>query len=131
MNAPFLRAIPAYEAERNRQAAPTDSDRGAAFLLKLDQGEGYETVAALRVVEMSRTKDGALVTGKGIMLGSAAEAAVRSHALEGSIAQCELSFEGSKYRGPFLIFKLDYVGCFNGERNYSVQLESAGKVVSA
>jgi hypothetical protein len=27
MNAPFLRAIPAYEAERNRQAQPTKAER--------------------------------------------------------------------------------------------------------
>jgi predicted secreted protein len=43
-----------------------------------------------------------------------------------------LSFEdGAKMRGAFLITRLDYAGDFNGERNYTLALESSGHVVTA
>jgi len=72
------------------------------------------------------------VGAAGIFLGSAAEAAVRAHALPGTIEQYELSFEdGEKLRGRFLVQRLDYAGDFNGERNYTIQLESSGPVVPA
>jgi len=34
-------------------------------------------------------------------------------------------------RGTFLITRLDYAGDFNGERNYTLALESSGHVVTA
>ena len=34
-------------------------------------------------------------------------------------------------RGSFLVQRLDYSGDFNGERTYSLQLESSGAVVPA
>jgi TP901-1 family phage major tail protein len=72
------------------------------------------------------------VSAAGIFLGSVAEAAVRGHALAGTIAEYELSFEdGEKLRGKFLVQRLDYAGDFNGERNYTLQLESSGAVVPA
>ncbi len=33
--------------------------------------------------------------------------------------------------GRFLVTRLDYAGDFNGERSYTVALESSGTVVSA
>lgn len=52
--------------------------------------------------------------------------------LTGTLDDYELSFEdGEKLRGKFLVQKLDYSGDFNGERNYTLQLESSGEVVSA
>ena len=70
------------------------------------------------------------VSASGIFLGSDAEHAIRNHALAGTIDQYELSFEdGAKMRGRFLVQRLDYAGDFNGERTYSVQLESSGPVV--
>ena len=131
--------------------------KGSAFLLKIgDGGEppAYETVAGLRTTQMSINGDAVVVTHKesggwrdllsgagvrsvsvsaaGIFLASEAEAAIRGHALAGTIADYELSFEdGSRLRGRFLVQRLDYSGDFNGERNYTMQLESSGPVVPA
>ena len=131
------------------------AQKGAAFLLKIGDGAAtpaYETVAGLRTTQMSVNGDTVVVTHKqsggwrellsgagtrsvsvsasGIFLGSDAEARVRSHALAGTLDQYELSFEdGAKMRGQFLVQRLDYSGDFNGERTYSMQLESSGAVV--
>ncbi|HNJ47460.1 MAG TPA: phage tail tube protein, partial [Novosphingobium sp.] len=51
--------------------------------------------------------------------------------MNGTIDDYELSFEdGEKLRGRFLVQKLDYSGDFNGERNYTLSLESSGPVAS-
>jgi predicted secreted protein len=43
----------------------------------------------------------------------------------------ELSFEGGEQlRGKFLVARLDYAGDFNGERSYTLALESSGQVTS-
>lgn len=133
------------------------AQKGSAFLLKIGDGgapPAYQTVAGLRTTQMSINGDTVVVTHKdsggwrellsgagtrsvsvgaaGIFLGSAAEASVRAHALAGTIAGYELSFEdGEKLRGEFLVQRLDYAGDFNGERNYTLQLESSGPVVPA
>lgn len=135
------------------------AQKGSAFLLKISEGEpipgeppAYQTVAGLRTTQMSINGDTVVVTHKesggwrdllsgagtrsvsvaasGIFLGSTAEAAIRSHALAGTIDEYELSFEdGEKLRGRFLVQRLDYAGDFNGERNYTLQLESSGAVL--
>jgi len=133
------------------------AQKGSAFLLKIGDGAvppAYQTVAGLRTTQMAIHGDTVVVTHKesggwrellsgagtrsvsvsaaGIFLGSAAEAAVRGDALAGTIADYELSFEdGEKLRGRFLVQRLDYAGDFNGERNYTLQLESSGAVVPA
>jgi len=133
------------------------AQKGSAFLLKIGDGAqppAYQTVAGLRTTQMSINGDTVVVTHKdsggwrellsgagtrsvsvsaaGIFLGSAAEAAIRGHALAGTIDQYELSFEdGEKLRGAFLVQRLDYAGDFNGERNYTLLLESSGPVVPA
>ena len=130
-------------------------EKGSAFLLKIGDGGApvaYQTVAGLRTTQMAINGDTVVVTHKesggwrellsgagtrsvsvsaaGIFLGSAAEAGIRAHALAGTIADYELSFEdGEKLRGRFLVQRLDYAGDFNGERNYTLQLESSGAVV--
>jgi predicted secreted protein len=72
------------------------------------------------------------VSAAGIFLGSNAENAVRAHALAGTIDDYELSFEdGERLRGRFLVQRLDYSGDFNGERSYTLQLESSGPVIPA
>ena len=131
------------------------AQKGSAFLLKIGDGAqppAYATVAGLRTTQMSINGDTVVVTHKesggwrellsgagtrsvsvsaaGIFLGSAAEESLRGHALGGTIADYELSFEdGEKLRGRFLVQRLDYAGDFNGERNYTLQLESSGPVV--
>lgn len=133
------------------------AQKGSAFLLKISDGATpatYQTVAGLRTTQMSVTSDTVVVTSKdsggwrellsgagvrsisvsaaGIFLGSAAEARIRTNAMAGTLADYELSFEdGDKLRGKFLVQRLDYAGDFNGERNYTIQLESSGTVASA
>lgn len=132
------------------------AQKGSAFLLKIGDGAQppvYNTVAGLRTTQMSingetvvvTTKDSAgwrellsgagsrsvSVSAAGIFLGSAAEAAVRANALAGTLDDYQLSFEdGEKMQGRFLVSRLDYAGDFNGERNYTLQLESSGEVVA-
>ena len=133
------------------------AQKGSAFLLKVGDGASppaYRTVAGLRTTQMSINGDTVVVTHKesggwrellsgagvrsvsvsasGIFLGSAAEASIRANALAGLVDAYELSFEdGEKLRGKFLVQRLDYAGDFNGERNYSVVLESSGAVAPA
>ncbi|WP_252259172.1 phage major tail protein, TP901-1 family [Erythrobacter aurantius] len=133
------------------------AQKGSAFLLKISDGAAtptYETVAGLRTTQMTINGDAVVVTHKqsggwrdllsgagtrsvsvsaaGIFLGSEAEHTVRAHALAGTIDEYELSFEdGERLRGKFLVQRLDYSGDFNGERNYTLQLESSGAVVPA
>ena len=133
------------------------AQKGSAFLLKTGDGASppaYRTVAGLRTTQMSINGDTVVVTHKesggwrdllsgagtrsvsvsasGIFLASDAEAAIRAHALAGTLDAYELSFEGGeRLRGRFLVQRLDYAGDFNGERNYAVQLESSGPVVPA
>lgn len=132
------------------------AQKGSAFLLKISNGANpavYQTVAGLRTTQMAITSDTVVITSKdsagwrellsgagvrsvsvsaaGFFLGSAAETRVRANAMSGTIDDYELSFEdGDKLRGRFLVQKLDYSGDFNGERNYTLQLESSGAVVT-
>jgi len=132
------------------------AQKGSAFLLKIGDGAtppAYETVAGLRTTQMSINGDTVVVTHKqsggwrellsgagtrsvsvtaaGIFLGSNAETAIRANALSGTIGNYELSFEdGAKMQGKFLVQRLDYAGDFNGERNYTLQLESSGPVTA-
>jgi len=131
------------------------AQNGAAFLLKIGDGSSpvtYETVAGLRTTQMTINGDTIVVTHKGsggwrdllsgagtrsvsvsaagIFLGSAQEAAIRAHALAGTLDDYELSFEdGERLQGRFLVQRLDYSGDFNGERTYTLQLESSGAVI--
>jgi TP901-1 family phage major tail protein len=133
------------------------AQKGSAFLLKISDGATpavYRTVAGLRTTQLSITGDTVVITSKesggwrellsgagvrsvsvsaaGIFLGSAAEAQLRANAMSGTIEDYELSFEqGEKLRGRFLVQRLDYAGDFNGERNYTLALESSGPVVPA
>ena len=133
------------------------AQKGSAFLLKISNGADpavYQTVAGLRTTQMSITGDTVVITTKesggwrdllsgagvrqvsvsaaGIFLGSAAENQLRNNVLSGNIDDYELSFEdGAKMRGRFLLQRLDYSGDFNGERNYSIVLESSGAVVAS
>ena len=132
------------------------AERGSAFLLKIGDGGAtptFATVAGLKTTQLSINGDPVVITNKGsggwrellsgagersvsvaasgIFTGSAAEAQVRGLALAGGIEAYELSFEsGERMRGKFLVTRLEYAGDFNGERNYTMALESSGAVVS-
>ena len=132
------------------------AEKGSAFLLKAGNGAEppvFTTVAGMRATQMSVNGEPVTVTSKdsggwrellsgagvrsvsvaasGIFTGSAAELRVKSNALAGLIDDYELSFEsGERMRGRFLVTRLDYSVDYNGERNYALNLESSGPVVS-
>lgn len=132
------------------------AERGSAFLLKIaspPDAETFVTVAGLKTTQLSINGDAVAITHKGsggwrdllsgagvrsvsvaasgIFTGSSAEQQLRSLALNGEIQPYELSFEsGERMRGRFLVTRLEYAGDFNGERNYTLALESSGEVVS-
>jgi TP901-1 family phage major tail protein len=131
-------------------------EKGSAFLLKVGNGANpvvYATVAGLRTTQASINGESVNVTTKdsggwrellsgagvrsvsvsaaGIFTGSAAETRIRVQALGGDIDDFELCFEsGERMRGRFLVTRLDYAGDYNGERSYTLSLESSGPVVS-
>jgi TP901-1 family phage major tail protein len=133
------------------------AEKGSAFLLKIGDGAEppvFATVAGMRTTQMSVNGEAVNVTSKdsggwrellsgagvrsvsvsagGIFTGSAAEARVKTNALGGTLDDYELSFEsGERMRGRFLVTRLDYAGDYNGERNYTLSLESSGPVVAA
>jgi TP901-1 family phage major tail protein len=71
------------------------------------------------------------VSGAGVFTGSTAETRIKGSALSGVLDDYQLSFEsGERLQGKFLVARLDYAGDFNGERSYTLALESSGAVVS-
>ncbi len=131
---------------------PAESGRG--FLIQIGDGatpETFSTVAGLRSsaitidtrpVEITNKDsagwreilDGAgvrrlAVSGSGVFWDSAAEATLRAKALAGAVANYRIVFEnGDVFAGPFLVASLDYSGDHDGERTYTLSLESAGVV---
>jgi TP901-1 family phage major tail protein len=132
------------------------AERGSAFLLKIGDGSAtptFSTVAGLKTTQLSINGDAVVITNKGsggwrellsgagvrsvsvaasgIFTGSAAETQVKSLALSGALESYQLSFEsGEQMQGQFLVTRLEYAGDFNGERNYTIALESSGEVAA-
>lgn len=132
------------------------AEKGSAFLLKIGDGGspvGYTTIAGLRTTQMTvngeqvaiTSKDSGgwrqllsgagirsvSVSGAGVFTGSDAELRIKGHALGGIIDSYELSFEGGeRMQGDFLVARLDYSGDYNGERSYTLSLESSGPVIN-
>jgi TP901-1 family phage major tail protein len=132
------------------------AEKGSAFLLKVGDGAmspTYSTVAGLRTTQLSINGESVVITnkasggwrellsgagtrsvsvaGSGVFTGSAAEARLKGNALAGLLDDYELSFEsGDRMRGKFLLTRLDYAGDYNGERSYTLALESSGQVTS-
>ena len=132
-------------------------EKGSAFLLKVGDGAspvGFTTVAGLRTTQMSvngamveiTSKDSGgwrellsgagvrsvSVSGAGVFTGSAAETRIKGNALAGVLDDYRLSFEsGETMTGRFLVTRLDYAGDYNGERSYTLSLESSGVVAAA
>lgn len=133
------------------------AEKDSAFLLKIGNGGTppvFATVAGLRTTQLSVNGDAVAITSKdsggwrdllsgagvrsvsvsgaGVFTGSAAEARIRANALAGTIDDYRLTFEsGETMSGRFLVTRLDYAGDYNGERSYTLALESSGAVVSA
>lgn len=132
------------------------AEKGSAFLLKIGNGANplsFSTVAGLRTTQLSingelvaiTSKDSngwrellsgagtrsVSVSGAGVFTGSAAETRLRANALAGALDDYQLAFEsGGQMQGRFQLTRLDYAGDYNGERSYTLALESSG-VVSA
>ena len=132
-------------------------EKGSAFLLKVGDGQAvltFATVAGMRTTQLSVNGEAVVVTSKdsggwrqllsgagvrsvsvsaaGVFTGSAAETRVKASALSGVLDDYRLTFEsGETMTGRFLVTRLDYAGDFNGERSYTLTLESSGAVVSA
>ena len=133
------------------------AEKGSAFLLKVGNGGApvvYSTIAGLRTTQLSVNGEAVAITSKdsggwrellsgagvrsvsvsgaGVFTGSAAEVRLKANALSGVLDDYRLSFEsGETMTGKFLVTRLDYAGDFNGERSYTLSLESSGAVVSA
>jgi TP901-1 family phage major tail protein len=133
------------------------AESGRAFLLKVGDGSAppaFTTVAGLRTTQLSingemvaiTSKDSGgwrellsgagersvSVSGAGVFTGSGAEVRLKGNALTGVIDDYRLSFEsGETLTGRFLVTRLDYAGDYNGERSYTIALESSGPVVPA
>jgi TP901-1 family phage major tail protein len=129
-------------------------ESGAAFLLRVSDGgepETFRTLAGLRTTQVSMAAEPVVVTNKGsggwrellpaggirsvsvsgagVFTGSAAELQAKALVLGGGAARFEVRFEsGEALRGAFQVTRLDYAGDFNGERSYTLALESAGPV---
>lgn len=101
-----------------------------AFLLKQEVNPNvFLTVAGMRVVEEDIDDGVITVVGMGIFVGSEAENRIVHHALNKVSRRFELSYEsGRRIRAKFRVAGMTYRGDFNGERNYSVRLESVGEV---
>ncbi|MCM8729703.1 phage major tail protein, TP901-1 family [Hephaestia sp. GCM10023244] len=133
------------------------AEKGSAFLLKVGNGGSpvtYATVAGLRTTQLSingemvaiTSKDSGgwrdllsgagvrsvSVSGAGVFTGSTAETRLKTNALSGVLDDYRLSFEGGdSLTGRFLVTRLDYAGDHNGERSYTLSLESSGAVTAA
>lgn len=131
-------------------------EKGSAFLLKVGNGGSpvvYSTVAGMRTTQLSIGGETVVITNKGsggwrellsgagvrsvsvsgagVFTGSVAETRLKGNALAGVLDDFELSFEsGERLQGRFLVNRLDYSGDFNGERSYTLALESSGQVLS-
>ena len=132
-------------------------EKGSAFLLKVVDGAAtpvFSTVAGMRTTQLSINGEMVAITNKGsggwrellggagvrsvsvsgagVFTGSAAEMRLKASALNGVLDDYRLTFEGGEaMTGRFLLTRLDYAGDFNGERTYTLSLESSGPVVSA
>ena len=128
------------------------AEKGSAFLLKIGDGASspqYTTIAGLRTTSLAINAEtvnithkgsggwrellggagirSASISGSGIFTSSAAETRLRNKALAGDIDDFQLVFEsGGSISGRFQVSRLDYAGDYNGERTYSLTLESSG-----
>ncbi|MCG8506701.1 MAG: phage major tail protein, TP901-1 family [Sphingomonadales bacterium] len=130
------------------------AEKGSGFLVKIGDGgapEGFTTIGGMRStsltvnsepVDITNKQSGGWrellagagvrrlsVAGTGVFTDSAAETDLQAKALAASLDNYEIVFDsGDKFTGAFQVATLDYSGEFNGERTYSLSLESSGPV---
>jgi predicted secreted protein len=128
-------------------------NRGQAFLLKLANESvdppSYATIAGLKAKQITINGEAVakedhrgwrtlvsgagtrsvIISAEGIFTGTTSETQFRHIALDGRVEPFDLSFEsGERLRAKFLPTMLEYIGDYNGERNYRIALESSGEV---
>ena len=130
------------------------AEKGRAFLLKIGDGqpsESFATIAGMRSTRLSINSelvditnkdsggwrellsDGGIrkvsISGAGVFTNSQAEVDLQAKTLAGAVANYRIVFEsGDMFSGAFLVSALDYAGEHNGERSYTLSLESSGPV---
>ncbi|PCI33385.1 MAG: phage major tail protein, TP901-1 family [Alphaproteobacteria bacterium] len=130
------------------------AEKGRAFLLKIGDGgnpETFDVVGGMRstslrinneMVDVTNKMSGGWreilpgaglrkisLSGSGIFTDSASETSLQAKALTSSVDTYQIVFEsGAKFTGAFQVTSLEYAGDYNGERTYSIALESSGVV---
>ncbi|HHL34188.1 MAG TPA: phage major tail protein, TP901-1 family [Desulfobulbaceae bacterium] len=130
------------------------AEKGRAFLLKIGDGgnpETFDVVGGMRstslrinneTVDVTNKTSGGWreilsgagvrkisLTGSGIFTDSVSEGLLQAKALASSVDNYQVVFEsGANFSGAFQVTSLEYAGDYNGERTYSIALESSGVV---
>jgi len=130
------------------------AEKGLSFLIKHGDGAGTEvftTVAAMRSTSLTINSETVDITnkdssgmrellagagvrsmslsGSGVFTKSTEQVLIQNEVLAGSITNYEIVFEpGDKFAGAFQVTSLEYAGEYNGERTYSISLESSGAI---
>lgn len=130
------------------------AEKGRAFLLKIGDGgspETFDVVGGMRSTSLRINNEMVDVTnktsggwreilsgagirkislgGSGIFTDSISEELLQTKALASSVDNYEVVFEsGDKFSGAFQVTSLEFAGDYNGERTYSIALESSGVV---
>ncbi|MBL4802641.1 MAG: phage major tail protein, TP901-1 family [Emcibacter sp.] len=130
------------------------AEKGRAFLLRAGDGEAPEvftTIGGMRATGFTlnaqtvdvTSKDSTgwrellanagmrsvAISGSGIFIDDVSQLDVQAKALASSIDNYQIAFEsGATFEGNFQITSLEYSGEYNGERTYSLSLESSGAV---
>lgn len=129
------------------------AEKGKSFVLKVGNSatsETFTTVGGMRSTSFSINNEevdvtdkdstwrellenagvrSASISGSGVFKDTASEETIRGYAAAGTIANYEIVFQsGDKWSGPFQISSLEWTGEYNGARQYSITLASAGEV---
>ena len=126
------------------------AQRGRDVLLKIDGGNGYETVAGLRLkrlaldaqsVEVTDAESAgrwrellagagvrrASVSGSGIFKDAASDALLREAFFAGHAPACQVVVpDFGAFTFPMQVVRLEYAGTHDGEATFDITLESAG-----
>jgi TP901-1 family phage major tail protein len=126
------------------------AQKGKDLLLKMDDGDGFVTVAGLRsktlafnaqTVDVTHAESAgrwrellegagvrrASVSGAGLFKDAASDALVRATFFDGVVRDCQIVIpDFGTVEGPFQISSLEFSGSHDGEVAFEIALESAG-----
>ena len=131
------------------------AQKGKDLLLKMDDGDGFVTVAGLRsktlafnaqTVDVTHAESAgrwrellagagvkrASVSGSGLFKDAASDALVRQTFFDGVVRGCQIVIpDFGTIEGPFQISTLEFSGAHDGEVAFEITLESAGELTFA